>query len=124
MTPKEGFGQYVRQLREEKRKTDPNFSLRGFAKALNLSPTFLSKVENDEFNPPSAENIRKMAELLGVDPDELLARAEKVSPDIPGIIHKNPVTADLLRTVRDAGLTSDQIVKLTEQIREQGKKKK
>ncbi len=120
MTEREEFGKRIRELREAKKKDDPAFSLRKFGEAVGLSPTFLSKLENGEMNPPKAEKIKKMAELLGVDADELLALAGKVSPDLPEIIQKKPVAmADLLRTAK--GLSEEEIREITEQIR---KKKK
>jgi len=118
----EGFGERIRQLREEKKKTDPKFSLRQFADAVGVSPTFLSKMERGEFNPPSAKTIKKMAALLGADADELLALAGKVDPELNKIISEQPkAMADFLRTARQRGLTEEDIRKLTEQIR-QGKK--
>jgi len=76
------FGQRIRELREAKKRTDPAFSLRQFAEALNLSATFISKMETGQFDPPSAENIKKMAELLGADPYELLQLAQKPDPEL------------------------------------------
>ncbi len=58
-----------------KKAVDPSFSLRQFAVKVGISATFLSKVETGEFDPPSAENIIKMAELLDVDADVLPARS-------------------------------------------------
>jgi len=122
MPDNETFGERIRQLREEKRKSDPKFSLRQFADAVGVSPTFLSKMERGEFNPPSAETIKRMATLLGADADELLALAGKVDPELNKIISEQPkAMADFLRTARQRGLTEEDIRKLTEQIR-QGKK--
>ena len=42
------FGATVRRLREEKK-----IGLRKFAQMVGMSPTYLSKVERDEFKPPS-----------------------------------------------------------------------
>jgi len=64
------FGKRIRDLREAKLKTDPKFTLRQFATAVGISPTYLSKVERGEFDPPKAENIIKMATLLDADADE------------------------------------------------------
>ena len=110
------FGKRVRELREEKKRTDPAFSLRQFAERVGISPAFLSKVENGKFDPPSAENIQKMAELLGVDADELLALANRVGMDLPEIIIAKPkAMADFLRTARD--LSEENIEKLTRQAK-------
>lgn len=112
------FGNHIRSLREAKKKEDPSFSLRKFAEAVGISPTFLSKIETGEFAPPSAENIIKMAKLLGVDPDDLLALANKMDPDLSDFIkEKQKVMADFLRTARDAGLSEDDLRAITERIR-------
>ena len=114
------FGKRVRQLREAKRKTDPKFTLRKFAQAVGISPTFLSKVERGDFDPPKAEKIKKMAELLEVDADELLALAGKVDPELNEIIKDKPSSLpDLLRTVR--GMSEKELQKLMQQARRQKK---
>jgi transcriptional regulator with XRE-family HTH domain len=110
------FGQRIRDLREARKRTDPNFSLRKFAKAVGISPTFLSKIETGEFDPPAADKIIRMAELLEIDADELLAIAEKVDPELTEIIRERPVAmADFLRTTR--GMSADKLRELTERIR-------
>ncbi|HPO17034.1 MAG TPA: helix-turn-helix transcriptional regulator [Candidatus Hydrogenedentes bacterium] len=109
------FGKLIRQLREEKKKEDPTFSLRGFAEKVELSPTFLSKVEKGEFAPPKAENIIKMANLLGYDADKLLALAGKVDPSLSDIIRDKPrALADFLRVA--SGRSEEEIRRLTEQM--------
>jgi transcriptional regulator with XRE-family HTH domain len=112
------FGARVRELREAKKAKDPAFSLRRFALAVGVSATFLSRAENGEGPPPGAEKVKRMAELLGEDPDELLALAGKVDPDLPEIIRGRPkAMADLLRTARDQGLTEEEIRGVTEGLR-------
>jgi len=116
------FGRRVRELREKKRSTDPKFSLRQFAEAVGISPTFLSKVETGEFNPPAPDKIKRMADLLDVDSDELLALAGRVDPDLPEIIQEHPkAMANFLRTARELDLSEREIEALTRRIR---KKKK
>ncbi|WP_298031833.1 helix-turn-helix transcriptional regulator [uncultured Desulfovibrio sp.] len=96
------FGERVRELREAKARTDPAFTVRRFAQTMELSPSYISMLERGEVNPPKAENIRKMAELLGCSADELFALANKVNPEIASIIMEHPeVVPNLLRTVRD-----------------------
>lgn len=108
------FGKRIRDLREARLKTDPKFTLRQFATAVGISATFLSKVERGEFDPPSAENIIKMAERLGVDADELLALANRFDPDLGDIIKERPKSVpDLLRSVR--GMSDAEIQRLIKQ---------
>lgn len=106
------FGKRIRDLREERRQTDPTFSLRQFASKVGISPTFLSKIENGEFDPPSAENIKKMAALLNCNADDLLALADKVDPELSAIIKKKPqALADFLRVA--SGRSEEEIRKMT-----------
>lgn len=116
------FGNLIRALREAKKRSDPTFSLRQFAQRVGISATFLSKVERGEFDPPAAENIIKMALLLGANPDELLALAGRVDPSLNDIIRREPrAMADFLRTAREHNLTADEIAALTQSIRERKK---
>jgi hypothetical protein len=54
-------------------------------------------MERDLTPPPKEENIRKMATILGQDPDNVLALAGKVSSDMFAIIKNNPSIAQFLR---------------------------
>lgn len=108
------FGKFIRKLREARRKTDPSFSLRQFAEKVEISATFLSKVETGEFDPPAADKIKRMADLLEVDADELLALAGRFDPELGEIILDQPkAIADLLRAAREKGLSADEIDELT-----------
>jgi transcriptional regulator with XRE-family HTH domain len=100
------FGAFVRQERESR-----EIGLREMAGKIGVSPTYMSKVERDEFPPPAEDKVRKIAEIIGADVDELLALAGKVSSDLSDIIRRNPVVlAALLRTTN--GLTADDITRL------------
>lgn len=102
----EKFGQFVRRAREAK-----EIGLREMAKMIGVSPTYLSKVERDEFAPPAEEKVRAIAQIIGCDVDELLARAGRVASDLSDIIKGHPVElAALLRTTK--GLTTEDIARL------------
>ncbi len=103
----EQFGAFIRKHREDK-----EIGLREMAKKIGVSPTYLSKVERDEFSPPAEDRVRKIAELLDLDVDELLAMAGRVSSDLSEIIRDKPrAVADLLRTTR--GMSADELARLT-----------
>ena len=103
---KEKFGEFVRRGREAK-----EIGLREMAKVIGVSPTYLSKIERDEFPPPAEDKVRKIAGIIGCDADELLARAGRVSSDLSEIIKRRPVElAALLRTTK--GLTADDMARL------------
>ena len=112
------FGERLRKLRELRKASDPTFTLRQFAEKVGISPTFISKIERGEFDPPRADKIIRMAELLDIDPDELLSLAGKYYPELGNIIKEHPTALpDLLRTVR--GMSEAELRKLTERARKQ-----
>jgi transcriptional regulator with XRE-family HTH domain len=85
--------------------------LREMAKKIGVSPTYLSKVERDEFSPPAEDKVRKIAEIIAHDADELLALAGRVASDLTDIIRQRPrEMADFLRTAR--GLKAGDLARL------------
>jgi len=102
------FGQVLRDKRIEK-----GYSLRKFAKMVGISPTYLSQVEQVNVDPPTADRVRRMAEILEESVDEWTALAGRLTEDLPEIIHESPTDVpDLLRAVR--GLTGEQLRRLRE----------
>ena len=101
----QGFGTYIRSQREALAETSKNFSVRKVAKAIDVEPAFLSKVEREVVAPPSEAKVIALAEVLGEDQDVLLAMAGKVSSDLLKIIRDRPALfAELiikLKTVPD-----------------------
>ena len=109
MAGREKFGAFIRREREGK-----EIGLREMAKMIGVSPTYLSKVERDEFPPPAEDKVRAIAKIIDCDADDLLARAGRVSTDITDIIKRHPVElAALLRTTK--GLSADDIARLARQ---------
>jgi transcriptional regulator with XRE-family HTH domain len=105
------FGQALRKMRGAK-----GFSLRRFAEEVGVSPTYLSQVEQGKVDPPTAERVRRMAEILGEDADQLTALAGRVPADLTKIIQNQPMgIPELLREA--SGLTAAQLRKLTEEAR-------
>jgi transcriptional regulator with XRE-family HTH domain len=104
------FGEHIRQWREERR-----VGLRRFAKAIGVSPTFVSKMERGEGPVPGEKTIRKMAVYFGKNPDELLAIADKVAADVLATIIKQPAYARFIR--ENAHLTKKQLEDLARLLR-------
>jgi transcriptional regulator with XRE-family HTH domain len=112
---REKFGAFIRHKREGRQ-----IGLREMAKMIGVSPTYLSKVERDEFPPPVEEKVKNIARILQCDPDDLLARAGRVSSDISEIIKRSPVQrAALLRTTR--GWSADEISELVSHVKKKPK---
>src|SRR5471032_1825382 len=103
---REKFGAFIRREREAK-----EIGLREMAKMIGVSPTYLSKVERDEFKAPAEDKVRAIAKIIGCDADHLLARAGRVASDLSDIIKQHPLELSaLLRTTK--GLTSEDMAKL------------
>ena len=107
----EKFGAFVRRERVAK-----EIGLREMAKKISVSPTYLSKVERDEFAPPTEDKVRAIAKIIECDPDELLAMAGRVPADLADIIKRHPVEMSaLLRTAN--GLNPEDIDRLAQEAR-------
>lgn len=90
--------------------------MRKFAELVGVSPTYLSLVEQGNVLPPTADRVKRMAELLGENSDEWIALAGRVPDDLPEIIRKQPIEIpELLREA--SGLTAEQLRKLREQAK-------
>lgn len=108
----QSFGAFVRVRRVAK-----GYSLRRFAELLGLSPTYLSHVEQGKVDsPPTADRVRKMAELLDENSDELIAMAGRMPEDLPKIIQSQPeAMPELLRAAK--GLTIENLKQLVERAK-------
>jgi transcriptional regulator with XRE-family HTH domain len=96
---KVNFGKFVRDTRLSLKNP---LGLREFARMVGISATYISKMEVGDYMPPSEDKIKKMAEVLQIDKDELLARAGKISSDLQDIITAKPALyAAFLRKAKD-----------------------
>lgn len=118
MGKKETFGRMLRRLREE-----AGISLRAFAVMVDRTPTYISKIEREELDPPAEEVIIQMARILKQDADEMIALAGRIPSDLPDIILKQPKEMTLmLRTAKR--LTPEQLQEITASIAGMAKKGK
>ena len=109
---KKSFGATVRRDRERL-----EIGLREMAKMIGVSPTYLSKVERNELPPPAEDKVKKIAEIIGRDADELLALAGRVSSDLTEIIRRHPrEMASFLRAAN--GLTANDMARLARDAQE------
>ncbi len=111
------FGDFVRTKRLELQEHDPQFSLRKVAAAIEVEPSYLSKIERGEQPPPGEKTIVALAKELGEDADVLLALAGKVSEDLQAIIRKRPkLFAELIRDLKK--LPDHAVLRLVREVRD------
>jgi transcriptional regulator with XRE-family HTH domain len=86
------FGEHIRWWRKER-----GVGLRRFARAMGVTPTFVSRMERGLGALPGEATIHKMAVYFDKNPDELLALADKVASDILAVITREPAYARFIR---------------------------
>lgn len=107
MTGKHSFGRALRDKRIEK-----GISLRKFAELVGVSAAYLSQVEHDNVDPPTADRVKRMADLIGENSDEWIGLAGRVPEDLPAIFRQQPTAiSELLRESR--GLNREQLREVT-----------
>jgi transcriptional regulator with XRE-family HTH domain len=98
----ETFGKNIRDLRLNAR-----IGLRELAACVQISPGYLSDIEQDNVPPPKAEVVLALAEALDADKGVLLSAAGRLDPDVSLYITNKPSAADFLRMARDKGFDDD-----------------
>ncbi len=112
------FGSFIRVRREQLQAAEPaRYSLRRIASAIDIEPSYLSKIERGQQPPPGEETIVALAKELGEDPDVLLALAGKVSKELQHIIRTRPkLFAQLIRQLKD--MPDHAVVRLVREVRD------
>ena len=106
------FGETIREMREAH-----EMGLRVAANRLGISPAYLSRIERGRERPPKPELVKRIATLLGGDPDLLFRLADSTDPDLAEYIHSTPNLSEFLRAARAMALTSEDFEVLTEEVK-------
>lgn len=104
------LGQRIRQAR-----IASNRSLRAAARELSLSPSYMNDIEFDR-RVPSESVLLQIADLFGLDPDQLLGAAGRVGAHAEAYLKDNPTAGVLFRRVSGAGLGEKQLRELLDQV--------
>ena len=96
------FGEILRNLRLKAR-----IGLRELAASIQISPGYLSDIEQGNVPPPKVKVILSLAIALDIDKGLLLSAARKLDPDLSSYISEKPGVADFLRMARDKGFEDD-----------------
>lgn len=119
-TKQQTFGNFLKKKRLEK-----EFTIRGFAGMLGVSPVYLSEVEKDRKPAPSNERMNQIARLLVLDKREIeemydlaaMSRSRPVvSGDLPEYIMENEVVRVALRTAKEADASDEEWLAFIEKL--------
>jgi len=109
---KKTFGQVLREMRRAK-----GVSQRELAKKVSVDFSYISKLENDRTQPPAADTIVKICNVLDVSPDELLTLTGKMPSDIKEMFNSKPEAMKFIRTAKSLDLTEHEWKELTNKLR-------
>ena len=107
------FGRRLRELRKQK-----NISQRDLATQVAVDFTYLSKIEGGRLAPPSEDVIRRLAQALDTDENELINLAGKVSKDLKAVLEESPQAVELLRVLSARKLPNDTYRQMLDLARE------
>jgi len=103
------FGEYLNQLRTEKR-----MGVRELGRAVDVTGMHISNMEKGK-SLPSPELIVKLAKALDADVDEMSYQADHIAPEVVGVIQNQPkAVPNFLRSAKD--LTPEQWEVLQQQL--------
>lgn len=106
------FGAFISEKR-----LDKGISLRGFSKMINISPEYLSKLENNLRSAPKDFILEKIADelVLNIEEREMLfdlAAESKpclsLASDLVGYINENKIVHDTLRLAKKCEITTEE----------------
>ena len=101
------FGDFIRDARVR-----AELSLRALARRIKATPSYLSDIENDR-RVPSEEVLQRIAEILSLEFEELVARAGRIGDEAERLARRSP---DAVRLFRMApSLRDDDLRALREQ---------
>lgn len=104
------LGDTVRDARVEKKK----LGLREAAKSLDIAPSYLSDIETDR-RAPSDDVLRRLADVLDLDFDDLMARSGRVGERAERLLKREPAAGVLFRRLAETGATGDDLERLLKQ---------
>ncbi|UCD56750.1 MAG: PTS sugar transporter subunit IIA [Candidatus Hydrogenedentota bacterium] len=102
------FGYILRTLR-----ICAGVGLRELSRTIDVSPTYLSLVENGKQPPPSAIRIAQIEEALEVPPGYLLSITSGFNPDVTLFVQQVPEAVDFLNLARESSMSSADFMELT-----------
>lgn len=105
------FGETIRDLRVAQ-----DLGLRETAGKVGISPAYLSRIERGKERPPRPEVIKALARALAADPDVLFRLSSSTDPEVVSFLHDQPEVMILLRYLKDAEFTAEEMKQLLQVV--------
>ena len=99
----QSLGEVLRDARVAK-----DMSLRALAGQLDITPSYLSDIENDR-RIPAEDVLASLSGALGLDFDDLMALAGRFGEEAERYLRKQPTAVKLFRRISAANLDEDQL---------------
>src|SRR5690242_12162773 len=90
-------------------------SLREMARELNITPSYLSDIENER-RVPSEEVLRSIATLLALDFDHLMALAGRFGERADRYLKRHPTAGVLFRRISEKNLPDKHLRKWLDEV--------
>lgn len=97
------------------RRVELGSGLRELARRLDITPSYLSDIENDR-RVPAEEVLRTLAKELNLSFDELTGLAGRLDQRTEDYLRRQPTAAVLFRRLRERGFGEADIEKLIENV--------
>lgn len=106
MNTKDSYGEMFRR-----RRLELGLTLRAVCERTEITPSYLSDIENDR-RIPAESKLEKLASILGLDLEYLLASSGRLGDDFKSYLKQHPIFCRLIHRIVDADLQESDLIKL------------
>ncbi|MBV9470122.1 MAG: helix-turn-helix transcriptional regulator [Abitibacteriaceae bacterium] len=111
------LGETLRDARIEK-----NISLRALAGQMEITPSYLSDIENDR-RVPAEDVLRTLASNLEIEFEDLMALAGRFGEKAERYMKSQPTAVKLFRRISEANLGEEQLREMINEVKKRNEQK-